>query len=206
MFAPNFRGGTGLGRDYYIAGKTWGGDRDIKDAMTGVDLLAERKLIDPNRMAMWGGSTGGYFVMTTLIQRPTAFKAAVCFYGGSAADLVTHYGYSQGEPYAWAGEMIGGTPFDNPKPYYERSAVHFVQTFETPVMFLYAEGDPSARWDQVRQLIPAFEVFHKEHTEKLYLQEPHGWYHWRPVDVEDSLRRVGEYFDQKLLGITKDAN
>lgn len=198
VFAPNFRGSTGLGKAYEDAGRTWGGDRDIKDAMRGVDLLAERKLIDPDRMVMWGGSTGGFFVMATLIQRPKDFKAAVCFYGGSAADLTTRYGYFQNDEYNWMGQMIGGTPLTNPKAYYDRSPIHFVQTFETPVTFLYAEGDPSARWDQVRQLVPVFDHFGKEHHEKLYTQEPHGWYHWRPVDVEDALRRVGDFFDSKI--------
>jgi dipeptidyl aminopeptidase/acylaminoacyl peptidase len=49
-----------------------------------VDLLAERELIDPNRLGMVGGSTGGYFVLATLIQRPKTFKAAVSWYTGTA--------------------------------------------------------------------------------------------------------------------------
>ena len=45
----------------------------------------------------------------------------------------------------------------------------------------------------------------KEYTYKLYMQEPHGWYHWRPVNVEDSLRRLGDFFDHKVLGMEKGA-
>ena len=71
-------------------------------------------------MVMWGGSTGGFFVMATLIQRHKDFKAAVCFYGGSRADLTTRYAYFQNEEYGWMGQMIGGTPLSNPKPYYDR--------------------------------------------------------------------------------------
>ena len=87
VFAPNFRGSTGQGKAYAEANHTHGGDRDIRDAMMAVDILGSRKLIDRNRMGMVGGSTGGFFVMATLIQRPRDFRAAVNFYG--VTDLVT---------------------------------------------------------------------------------------------------------------------
>jgi dipeptidyl aminopeptidase/acylaminoacyl peptidase len=206
VFAPNFRGSTGNGKAYADAGRTWGGDRDIKDAMMGVDLLAQRDLIDPNRMVMWGGSTGGFFVSATLIQRPKAFKAGVVFYGGSGANLTTRAGYFQNEEYGWMGQMIGGTPLTNPKSYYDRSLIHHVADIDTPIMFLYAQGDPSARFEQVREIVPILDHFKKEYSYKLYEQEPHGWYHWRPVTVEDSLKRVGDFFDQKALGTPTRAN
>ena len=61
VFATNFRGSTGQGKAYADAGRTWGGDRDIKDALFAVDLLAARDLIDPDRMALWGGEHGRLF-------------------------------------------------------------------------------------------------------------------------------------------------
>lgn len=200
VFAPNFRGSTGQGKVYQEANMTFGGDKDIKDALTAVDMLIARKLIDPNRMGIVGGSTGGFFVMATLIQRPTQFKAAVNFYG--VTDLVTLADYNAGlGEFGWTGHMIGGNPLTNPKGFYDRSAIHFVPTFETPIMFLYAEGDGSARYDQVRQIVPVLDHFQKRYVEKLYRHEPHGWYHWRPENVEDSLRRVGAFFDENILGI-----
>ena len=206
VFAPNFRGSTGQGKAYADAGRTWGGDRDIKDALFAVDLLAAQELIDPDRMAVWGGSTGGFFVMTTLIQRPRTFKAATVFYGGSGADLSTRAGYFHEQEYGWMGQMIGGTPLTNPKSFYDRSPINFVENFDTPIDFLYAEGDPSARFEQVKQIVPVLEHFNKEYSYKLYMQEPHGWYHWRPVNVEDSLRRLGDFFDDKVLGMGEGAS
>ena len=203
VFAPNFRGSTGQGKAYAEANHTHGGDRDIRDAMMAVDILGSRKLIDRDRMGMVGGSTGGFFVMATLIQRPKDFRAAVNFYG--VTDLVTLADYNTGlGEFGWTGHMIGGTPLSNHEGFYQRSAVHFVENFETPVMFLYAEGDGSARYDQVRQIVPIMEQYGKEYVEKLYEQEPHGWYHWRPASVEDSLRRVGDFFDSKILGTANE--
>ena len=203
VFAPNFRGSTGQGKAYAEANHTHGGDRDIRDAMMAVDILGSRRLIDRSRMGMVGGSTGGFFVMATLIQRPKDFKAAVNFYG--VTDLVTLADYNTGlGEFGWTGHMIGRTPLSNHEGFYQRSAVHFVENFETPVMFLYAEGDGSARYDQVRQIVPIMEQYGKEYVEKLYAQEPHGWYHWRPANVEDSLRRVGNFFDSKILGTVDD--
>jgi len=39
----------------------------------------------------------------------------------------------------------------------------------------------------------------KEYVEKLYIEEPHGWYRWRPASVEDSLGRVGDFLNSKIL-------
>jgi dipeptidyl aminopeptidase/acylaminoacyl peptidase len=173
--------------------------------MMGVDLLAQRGLIDPDRMVMWGGSTGGFFVSATLIQKPKLFKAGVVFYGGSGANLTTRAGYFQNEEYGWMGQMIGGTPLSNPKSFYDRSLIHHVADIDTPIMFLYAEGDPSARFEQVKEIVPVLEHYKKEYSYKLYEQEPHGWYHWRPVSVEDSLRRVGDFFDRKALSMEQSS-
>jgi len=77
--------------------------------------------------------------MATLIQRPKDFKAAVNFYG--VTDLVTLADYNAGlGEFGWTGHMIGGTPLSNYKGFYDRSAVHFVENFETPVMFLTLKG------------------------------------------------------------------
>jgi len=199
VFAPNFRGSTGQGKVYREAIHTHGGDHDMQDTLVGIDLLEERGLIDRDRMGMVGGSTGGFFVMAMLIKRPTEFKAAVNFYG--VTDLVTLSSYSAGlGEFGWTGDMIGGTPVTNPQGFYDRSAIHFVDQIETPVMYLYADGDGAARWEQVEQIIPVHEHHGTDYTAKLYEQEPHGWYHWRPESVEDSLRRVGDFFDRLILG------
>ena len=78
--------------------------------MIGVDLLIQRKLIDPDRLGMTGGSTGGYFVLATLIQRPKTFKAGVSWYTGTSdmAGLLDMSGPETG--LGWHGTMIGGTP------------------------------------------------------------------------------------------------
>ena len=199
VFATNFRGSTGQGKKYFEIVHTWGGDHDIKDAMVGMGLLAERELIDPNRLGMVGGSTGGYFVLATLIQRPKTFKAAVSWYTGTAdlAAIVDQMG--SGNEFGWLGTMIGGTPLSNPKSYYDRSLVHFVEPVESPLLLLFAEGD--LYFGAVRQLVPILEHYKKDYAYKLYEKEPHGWYHWRPEDVEDSLKLVGEFIDRNILGI-----
>jgi len=199
VFAPNFRGSTGLGKKYFESIFTFGGDHDIKDAMIGMDLLIQRKLIDPDRLGMTGGSTGGYFVLATLIQRPKTFKAGVSWYTGTSdmAGLLDMSGPETG--LGWHGTMIGGTPFTNPKNYYDRSLIYFVEPIQTPLLFLFAQGD--IYLGGLREIIPPLDHYGKEYSYKIYDNEPHGWYHWRPEDVEDSMRRVGEFIDRKVLGM-----
>lgn len=198
VFAPNFRGSTGLGKKYFESIHTHGGDHDIKDATIGVDLLIQRRLIDPERLGMVGGSTGGYFVLATLIQKPKMFKAGVAWYTGTSdmAGLIDMQG--PGDEFGWGGTMIGGTPLSNPKNFYDRSVIYFVEPIQTPLLFLFAQGD--IYLGGLRQIVPALHHYGKEYAYKVYDHEPHGWYHWRPDNVEDSLRRVGDFVDQKVLG------
>jgi dipeptidyl aminopeptidase/acylaminoacyl peptidase len=200
VFAPNFRGSTGLGKKYFESIHTHGGDYDIKDAMAGVDLLIKRKLIDPDRMGMVGGSTGGYFVLATLIQRPKTFKAGIAFYTGTSdmAGLIDMSG--PGDELGWGGTMIGGTPLSNPKHFYDRSLIYFVEPIQTPLMFFFAQGDIYV--GGLREIVPVLDHYGKEYTYKIYEKEPHGWYHWRPEDVQDSLVRIGKFIDSKILGMS----
>lgn len=61
-------------------------------------------------------------------------------------------------------------------------------------------------FDAVRQVVPVLDHYKKEYPYKLYDKEPHGWYHWRPEHVEDSLNWIGEFLDQTVLGISRKAN
>lgn len=198
VFAPNFRGSVGNGKKYDEIIYGHGGDHDVKDALRGVELLIQRGLIDRNRMGMVGGSTGGYFVNATLILEPTLFKAGVSWYTGGA-DMAARADFDRGGEFGWTGRMMGGSPLTNPVSFYNKSLIYFVEHISTPLLLLYDEGD--VFWGGVTILVPALAKFNKEYAYKQYMGEPHGWYHWRPENVEDSLNRIGEFLDRKVLGI-----
>lgn len=82
----NYGGSSGYGRAYRerLRGK-WG-EVDVEDCATAVKLLGERGLIDPKRVAIRGGSSGGYTVLQALVVAPDVWAAGASLYGIS--DLV----------------------------------------------------------------------------------------------------------------------
>jgi dipeptidyl aminopeptidase/acylaminoacyl peptidase len=176
VFAPNFRGSTGRGKTYRQAVHTHGGDHDLLDAFAGMDLLVEDGWVDPERVGAFGGSTGGFFTTTAVTKDPERFKAGVVWYGST--DLVTLSTYAGME--GWNRYLIGQTPMENPQNYYERSIIYHADEVDVPLLFLYAQGDGAARFQQIEQYGIQAEI--------------HGnWYDWvvRHVCSWSRSRRCG---------------
>lgn len=200
VFAPNFRGSTGRGKAYRQAVHTYGGDHDLRDAFVGMDMLAGDGWVDPERVGAFGGSTGGFFTTTAVTKDPGRFKAGVVWYG--ATDLVTLSTYGSME--GWNRFLIGKTPMENPRNYYERSIIYHADEIDVPLLFLYAQGDGAARFQQIEQYGVQAAIHGNWFDWVVYGEEPHGWYHWRPGSVQQSLEIMSRTFDTFLMGEEHD--
>lgn len=200
VFAPNFRGSTGRGKAYRQAVFMRGGEDDLHDAFIGMDGLSAEGWVDPARVGAFGGSTGGFFTTATVAKDPTRLKAGVVWYG--ATDLVTLSTYASME--GWNRFLIGKSPMENPQAYYRRSIIYHVDKATTPLLFLYSQGDSAARFQQIEQYGVQAEVHGAWYDWVEYAGEPHGWYHWRPDSVRNSLAIMSDLFDQFLLGEAHD--
>ncbi len=195
VFAPNFRGSTGRGKAYRQAVHTHGGDRDVRDAFVGMDLLVEQGWVDPARVGAFGGSTGGFHTTAAVAKDPDRFRAGVVLYGSTDLVTLSTYGGMEG----WNRFLIGRTPMENPRGYHERSIVHRADEIDVPLLFLYAQGDGAARFQQIEQYGVQAEIHGNWYDWVVYGGEPHGWYHWTPSSVERSLRIVSATFDAFVL-------
>ncbi|WP_139826240.1 alpha/beta hydrolase family protein [Derxia lacustris] len=77
VLQPQFRGSTGYGRDFLVAGyRQWG--LAMQDDLTdGTRWLIEQKLADPARIAIVGGSYGGYAALMGAVKEPALYRCAV---------------------------------------------------------------------------------------------------------------------------------
>jgi dipeptidyl aminopeptidase/acylaminoacyl peptidase len=200
VFAPNFRGSTGRGKAYQQAVFTRGGEDDVHDAFVGLDLLAAQGWIDPQRVGVFGGSTGGYFTTASITKDPARFKAGIVWYG--ATDLVTLSSYASLE--SWCKYLIGKTPLENPEAYYKRSIIYHANETRVPLLFLYAQGDRGARFQQIEQYGVQAAIHGNWFDWVEYKGEPHGWYHWKPETIREALTIMGDMFDNFVLGEQHD--
>lgn len=77
----NYRGSTGFGRAYRRKLNLSWGEADIEDVVAGARYCAAEGLADGARMAIYGGSAGGYVVLAALAFHPDVFKAGVNLFG-----------------------------------------------------------------------------------------------------------------------------
>jgi dipeptidyl aminopeptidase/acylaminoacyl peptidase len=196
VFAPNFRGSTGRGKAYRQAAFTRGGEDDMRDAFIGMDRLSAEGWVDPKRVGVFGGSTGGFFTTAAITKEPERFKAGVVWYGDT--DLVTMSSYDGLE--GWNKFITGKTPMENPKNYYNRSLAFHANRVKVPLLALNGQGDTGGNFQQIEEYNVQAQIHGNWHDWVSYGKEPHGWYHWRPDSVQKSITLMSQMFDNFVLG------
>ena len=134
----NYGGSTGYGRAYRerLSGR-WG-VVDVDDCVNGARYLAERNLVDGDRMAITGGSAGGYTTLCALTFRDV-FSAGASYFGVSDAEALakeTHKFESR-----YLDNLIGPYP-ERRDLYIERSPIHFADRISAPLILLQGLDDP----------------------------------------------------------------
>jgi acetyl esterase/lipase len=84
VFQPNYRGSRGYGKKWHQDGwREWGIGAAQHDVTDGVTRLIEAGIADPNRIAAFGGSFGGYGALAALAFTPDLYQCGVAFFGPS---------------------------------------------------------------------------------------------------------------------------
>ena len=144
----NYGGSTGYGRVYRQRLNGNWGVVDVDDCVNGARYLAEQGLVDGNRLAITGGSAGGYTVLCALTFRDV-FKAGASHYGVSdliALDEDTHKFESR---YTFG---LVGTSHDL---YRARSPIHHTDQLNAPVIFFQGLEDKIVLPNQAEMMVEA---------------------------------------------------
>jgi dipeptidyl aminopeptidase/acylaminoacyl peptidase len=147
----NYGGSTGYGRAYRERLKGKWGIVDVDDCANGARYLAERGLVDGERMAITGGSAGGYTTLAALTFRDV-FKAGASHYGiGDLEALArdTHKFESR-----YLDGLIGPYP-ERIDLYHERSPIHHVERLSRPAIFFQGLEDEIVPPNQAEAMVDA---------------------------------------------------
>jgi dipeptidyl aminopeptidase/acylaminoacyl peptidase len=138
----NYGGSSGYGRQYRERLRREWGIVDVQDAIAAARWVAETAGADPARLAICGGSAGGWTVLasvTTGIRRGHVFSAAVSYFGVSdlrALAATTHDFESR-----YLDGLIGPLPgYEN--RYEERAPIGHVNDATCPILLLQGLDDP----------------------------------------------------------------
>ncbi|MBC8514550.1 S9 family peptidase, partial [bacterium] len=145
----NPRGSDGYGTDWAHAVFGAYGERDYQDLMEGVDhALAGGWNLDAHRLGVQGGSYGG-FMTNWIVGHTNRFKAAVTQRGIS--DFSSFYGTSD-IGFFFGPEQIGGTPWENPERYSEKSPLTHMVDVKAATLIIHSENDLRCPIGQADQL------------------------------------------------------
>jgi len=180
---PNVRGSSGYDDDLLRGNLYDIGSGDYEDLMTGVDELINRGIADPNKLGLRGWSYGGILGGWTITQTDRFKGASV---GAMVSDWTSEYGPGFNHDLRlW---YIGGTPWDNPDEWRERSALTHIANVTTPTLVLHGIND---RTDTEPQSMMFFQALKDQGKITRYIRfprEPHGFReprHQRTRDVEE---------------------
>jgi dienelactone hydrolase len=150
----NYGGSTGYGREYRRRLDSQWGIVDVDDCANAARYLAERGEVDENRMAIAGGSAGGYTTLCALTFRDT-FKAGASYYGVSDLEALatdTHKFEAR-----YLDRLIG--PYPERKDLYQaRSPIHFTDRLSCPVIFFQGLEDKIVPPNQAEMMVAALKA------------------------------------------------
>ena len=147
----NYGGSTGYGRKYRERLRGQWGVVDVDDSCNGAKYLAAQGRVDGRRMAITGGSAGGYTTLSCLAFRDT-FAAGASHYGISDCELMTTETHKFESRYLDG--LIGPYP-ERRDLYLERSAIHHPGGFSCPVAFFQGLEDKIVPPNQARLMADA---------------------------------------------------
>ena len=167
----NYGGSTGYGREYRKRLQDSWGIVDVDDCANGAKYLADSGLVDRDRMAIAGGSAGGYTTLCALTFRDV-FKAGASYYGVSDLEALatdTHKFESH-----YLDGLIGPYP-ERKDLYIARSPIHFTERLSCPVIFFQGLEDRVVPPNQASMMVEALKTKGLPVAYVAYEGEQHGF-------------------------------
>lgn len=171
----NFRGSTGYGKAFINAGdREWGG-RMHDDLLDAVDHVVKEGYTDRDRVAIYGGSHGGYAALVGATFTPDVFACAVDIVGPSSLKTLI-----ESVPPYWA-PMIAqfhtrvGNPETDETWMWERSPLSKVDNIRIPIMIAQGANDPRVKQAESEQIVDAMKAKGIPYEYLLFPDEGHGF-------------------------------
>jgi dipeptidyl aminopeptidase/acylaminoacyl peptidase len=189
----NYRGSSGYGRAYREKLKGTWGIVDTEDCIASARFLAENGEVDGERLAIRGGSAGGYATLCALVFHDD-FAAGASYYG--VADTETLARDTHKFEARYLDGLIGPYP-ERADLYRERSPIHFVERLSSPVILFQGLEDEIVPPNQAETMVAAMAANGIPHAYLAFEGEQHGF---RKSETEIRCLEAELYFYGRILG------
>jgi dipeptidyl aminopeptidase/acylaminoacyl peptidase len=172
VIAPNFRGSTGYGKTFQSQiYKDWGG-AEFKDILGAYNYLLQTGYTDKSKIAVVGGSFGGFMTLTCITKAPDLWKCAVDIFGPSNLCTFLNSVPEHWKPATW--ELVGH-PEKDKELLYERSPFNFVENIRCPLLIVQGKNDPRVVQSESDQIVEKLKSQNKTVEYLILEDEGHGF-------------------------------
>ncbi len=179
VLQADFRASAGYGRDWRTAIYRHMGGRDLQDYVDASKYLGQTYGIDPERVAIYGGSYGGFITLMALFTEPEHFGA------GAALRSVTDWAHYN---HTYTANILN-TPATDSLAYARSSPINFAEGLEDPLLMPHGMIDLNVQFQDIIRLSQRLIELGKEDWElAVYPIEGHGFQ--EPASWTDEYRRI----------------
>ena len=200
VFQPNYRGSRGFGKRYMTAGwKTWGTGTLQNDITDGVRHLINEGIAQPDKVAIMGGSFGGYCALAGLAFTPELYACGIDIFGMS--DLVSYLREVQDEqkPLQPLDQALCGdinNLADQPR-LQSQSPVNFTDKIRAPLFIYHGLKDTLIHYSHSERMVQMLRNSNKEVEYHLSTDGEHGFSN---IDTETAVYHNILRFLNKHIG------
>ncbi len=177
VLSVNFRGSTGFGKAFVNAGDMQWGRKMHDDLIDAVNWAIAEGIADPDKVAISGGSYGGYATLWSMTNTPEVFAAGVDIVGPSnlqtLLDSIPPYWQPMLELFA---KRVGDPRTEEGKALLkERSPLTYVDQISKPLLIGQGANDPRVKQAESDQIVQSMQARNLPVTYVLYPDEGHGF-------------------------------
>jgi len=196
VLAVDPRGSSTYGKDFACAVHHDWGEGPYEDLMAGVELIAERPYVDPNKVVMHGSSYGGY-MGTWMAGHTNRFKAIAV--AAPVTNMLSFWGTSDIGVHFSEIELGTGAGLESFEAYVQHSPIFYVPNVETPMLILHGENDDRVPIEQSEQYFTAMRRLAKVVEFVRLPDTSHGLFANRNLAMrEEYFTRVFDFLEGQL--------
>ena len=171
----NYRGSTGYGKAFVNAGDREWGAKMHDDLIDAVRYVTGQGWADPDRVAIYGGSYGGYAALVGAAFTPDVFRCAVDIVGPSNLQTLL-----ESIPPYWAPMKAQlykrvGNPETDQEFLWSRSPLSRARDIRIPLLIAQGANDPRVKQAESEQIVAALDEAGIDHEYMLFPDEGHGF-------------------------------
>lgn len=198
IFAPNVRGSTGYGRDYSLLDNYKLRMDSVRDALDGTQWLLKERYAQKDQLGLFGGSYGGFMVLSMIENSPDLFTAA-----SESVGITNFITFLQNtKPYRRALREIEYGPLTDETFLKSISPITNIDKIKTPLLIFHGANDPRVPVSETEQMVAELKKREIPVEIKIFSDEGHG--NIKLKNILEQARWMVNFFEKSFTSKKKE--